>query len=232
MIHEADPQSQSCFLTCRPSVRPQIVKQKQVRQCSLLTRLWVWPSGSFMANMSCFFYILNNGRKAVAIGEWSKNLVAILKCNFDPLGRTTVTASSDHYFQTCLYFLHSQLFWIILPYKKNYVENNVRYWLDCGAGRMDHWWSCLVFSAAPKFMPLFFRCHFPSSKSHFKTLSLEKKALKNSFLFHEKIIYCFQKRGRKIHRHFLRNANYEPSLTKYLLIHIIYYMIFKSRKHF
>ena len=57
LIHEADPAvtagSDHCFCTCRPSVRPHFSKQNnfKLKQCLLLVRLWVWPSGSLMTSV-------------------------------------------------------------------------------------------------------------------------------------------------------------------------------------
>ena len=53
----------------------------------------------------------------------------------DPQGRPTVTVGSDHCFCTCRPFVRlSPLF----KTKQNLSKNNVRYWLDCGFGRVDH----------------------------------------------------------------------------------------------
>ena len=51
----------NCFRTCRPFVRPsQLLKIYQNKtkweQCSLLARLWVWPSGSLMTLVLFFLY--------------------------------------------------------------------------------------------------------------------------------------------------------------------------------
>ena len=64
-------------------------------------------------------------------------------CLFDPRGRPTVSASSDHCCCTCR---PSPLF----KTKQISNKNNVRYWRDCGSGRVDHWWqlSCYIFLAA------------------------------------------------------------------------------------
>ena len=49
----------NCFCTCRPSVRPYVPTfqnlAEQNKKCSLLTRLWVWPSGSLMTPILSFF---------------------------------------------------------------------------------------------------------------------------------------------------------------------------------
>ena len=70
--------------------------------------------------------------------------------NIDPRGRPTVTTGSEHCFCTCHPFVHasvrpSPLF----KTKQNSSENNVRCWLDCGSGRVDHLWHT---SCSPLFL--------------------------------------------------------------------------------
>ena len=53
---------------------------------------------------------------------------------FDPRGRPTVTAGSDHYFRTfCSYALFK-----ILQKNQSSNENSDRYLRDYGSGRVDH----------------------------------------------------------------------------------------------
>ena len=61
---------------------------------------------------------------------------------FDPPGQPTVTADRDHCFRPC----RPSVLTCQNPAKQN-SENNVRYWRDCGSGRVDHWWhlSCFFF---------------------------------------------------------------------------------------
>ena len=56
--------SDHCFSTCRPFVRPSVRPSVPTfqnntnfkrKQCSLLARLWVWPSGSLMTHV--LFYL-------------------------------------------------------------------------------------------------------------------------------------------------------------------------------
>ena len=58
--------SDHCFRTCCPSIRPfplfKIQQNKpdfKRKQCSLLARLWVWPSGSLMTPTLCHFTLEN-----------------------------------------------------------------------------------------------------------------------------------------------------------------------------
>ena len=63
LIHEADPQSRPpgsdhYFLTCCMYVRPHFSKSLKTKQSSRENSdcyWWVWPSGSLMTHMSCFF---------------------------------------------------------------------------------------------------------------------------------------------------------------------------------
>ena len=65
--------------------------------------------------------------------------------HFDPLVRPTVTAGSDHSFRKCCPSVrpHCSKSGQI---KQISSENNVRYWRDCGSGRVDHWWHLSGFS--------------------------------------------------------------------------------------
>ena len=56
---------------------------------------------------------------------------------FDPLGRPTVTDGSDHCFCSCSPYVRPHF---SKSSKTKQSENNVRYWRDCGSGRVDHWW--------------------------------------------------------------------------------------------
>ena len=60
---------------------------------------------------------------------------------FDPLGRPTITAGSDHYFRTwCLYFRPSIRQYLAKSRKTKQFSSEIsdRYWRYCGSGRGDH----------------------------------------------------------------------------------------------
>ena len=62
-----------CFRTCCPSVRPSPLfksrKQNNRKQCSLLARLWVWPSGSLMIDTCLVSYYILYG----ILSTWNSN---------------------------------------------------------------------------------------------------------------------------------------------------------------
>ena len=62
----------------------------------------------------------------------------MLLAKIDPLGRSTVTAGSDHYFRTwCLYVrLSVPTFQNLAKTKQLSSENDDRYWRDCESGRV------------------------------------------------------------------------------------------------
>ena len=97
--------------------------------------------------------------------------------SFDPLGRPTVMADSDHYFRTwCLYFRPSVRLYPISKSRKIKQfssENSNRYWRDCGSGRVDHWWHLSFFLSS--FSPL---SHFHQT---FERCSRQKWLYKKGF---------------------------------------------------
>ena len=73
LIHEADPQSRPVVIivfvhVVRPSV-PTFQNKTNVtrKQCSLLARLWVWPSGSLMTHHVLFNTCVCNEFKSIFI---------------------------------------------------------------------------------------------------------------------------------------------------------------------
>ena len=74
-IHSIDPLGQptitagrdNCFRVCSPSVRLHFSKSSQTKNkpkhCSLLARLWVWPSGSLMT-LVLYFTVLDAWAKS------------------------------------------------------------------------------------------------------------------------------------------------------------------------
>ena len=111
------------------------------------------PGGSL--NLLNFFFSFRQGR--VDSLRW--NSVGILPTqyrslqggkliithySFDPLGQPTVTAGRDHFSCTCLSVRTS-----VRPHfsksETEQWENDVRYWRDCGSGRVDHWWHLSFF---------------------------------------------------------------------------------------
>ena len=53
--------SDNCFHTCCPYVRPHFSKlTREISNCSLLARLWVWPSGSLMTPVLFYFKPVGN----------------------------------------------------------------------------------------------------------------------------------------------------------------------------
>ena len=69
--------SDHCFCTSSfrtfPSV-PTFQNKTNIKRkhCSLLTRLWVWPSGSLMTHLTCIFPLSQMHLKQVSIGHWMK----------------------------------------------------------------------------------------------------------------------------------------------------------------
>ena len=66
------------FCTCRPFVRPSpLFKTKlfktifQQKQCSLLARLWVWPSGSLMTHVLLYLVFFGGDGDDAATEPWA-----------------------------------------------------------------------------------------------------------------------------------------------------------------
>ena len=84
-------------------------------------------------NLTVVLKRMNSATK-LKVKQSGKKSIVTNKRKFliDPRGRPTVTVGSDHCFRS---YRPSVLF----KTKQISSENNVRYWQDCGSGRVDNW---------------------------------------------------------------------------------------------
>ena len=82
--------SDNCFCTCRPSVLPSVRRvptfQNKTnfkrKQCSLLARLWAWPSGSLMTPV-LYIWLHNIVAKKRITPFWTIRPLTFIKMSLD-----------------------------------------------------------------------------------------------------------------------------------------------------
>ena len=99
--------------------------------------------------------------------------------SFDPRGRSTVTAGSDHYFCTYRPFVRPSVRPHFFKTKQISSESNVRYWLDCGSGQVDHWWHLSCWRLHSQRWNLALK-YTKSIKKHYKRLREKKREISAS----------------------------------------------------
>ena len=121
----------------------------------LLGKAFFWRKCKKVSQVTDAF-LLQRGKLICSLKNWLPEMITIEAKQWhftfpfiDPLGQPTVTAGRDHGFApvVCPSVCPSVRPHFSKSSKTKQSENKIRYWRDCGSGRVDHWHqllSCLL----------------------------------------------------------------------------------------